>query len=88
MANLSIIGSHTVNGVARIHSELLKKDLFKDFVAIRPKKFTNMTNGVTPRRWLRGCNPALARLYDELLGNDQWVLNMEQLKELEPKAED
>lgn len=56
MANLSIIGSHSVNGVARIHSDLLKTDLFKDHYEMRPKKFINITNGVAPRRWLRFCN--------------------------------
>jgi len=47
---------------------------------MRPKKFTNMTNGITPRRWLRGCNPKLANMYDELVGSDEWVLNMDLLK--------
>ena len=77
MANLSIIGSHSVNGVARIHSDLLKSDLFKEHYSYRPKKFINITNGVTPRRWLRACNPLLAAFYDNLIGNDSWVLNME-----------
>ena len=57
MANLCVIGSHVVNGVAAIHSELLKTNLFNDFYLMRPKKFINKTNGVTPRRWLRACNP-------------------------------
>lgn len=83
MANLSIIGSHSVNGVARIHSDLLKSDLFKEHYSYRPKKFINITNGVTPRRWLRACNPLLAQFYDNLIGNDSWVLNMDQLKSLD-----
>lgn len=87
MANLSIIGSHTVNGVAAIHSELLKKYLFKDFVEMRPKKFINKTNGVTPRRWLRACNPQLSELYDRLLKTDEWTLDMEKLRALECEAD-
>lgn len=88
MANLSIIGSHTVNGVARLHSDLLITDLFKDHYEMRPKKFINMTNGVTPRRWLRACNPQLAALYDRLIGSDSWVLEMDQLRVLETKTDD
>jgi starch phosphorylase len=66
--------------VAAIHSELLKKTLFKDFVAMRPKKFVNKTNGVTTRRWLRSCNKELSAFYDKLLGTDTWTLNMDLLK--------
>ena len=69
-----------VNGVAKIHSELLRSDLFKDFYAMRPKKFTNMTNGVTPRRWLKTCNRELSLFFDSLLRSDEWILNMEMLK--------
>lgn len=65
MANLCIVGSHKVNGVAAIHSELLKTTLFKDFVDIFPNKFINITNGVTTRRWLACCNPLLAELYSD-----------------------
>jgi starch phosphorylase len=70
MANLSIVGSHKVNGVAALHTELLKKDLFKDFYKIFPNKFVNVTNGVTTRRWIIMSNPLLAELYTETLGTD------------------
>lgn len=88
MANLSIIGSHAVNGVAEIHSKLLQTRLFKDFYELRPKKFQNKTNGVTPRRWIRCCNPDLAKLYTETLGSDEWITDMPLIKQLEKKAED
>ena len=69
MANLSVIGSHTVNGVSKLHSEILKKTIFHDFYKMTPKKFTNVTNGVVHRRWLNYANPALVALLDELIGN-------------------
>ena len=87
MANLSIVGSHTVNGVAALHSDLLKKTLFKDFYEMFPNKFINVTNGVTPRRWVLCANPLLADLYTEKLGSDEWVLEMDQLRSLEKFAE-
>jgi starch phosphorylase len=87
MANLSVIGSHMVNGVAAIHSELVK-GMFADFYQMRPKKFINKTNGVTPRRWLKACNRELSDFYDRLLGTDEWILDMSMLKKLEDKAED
>ena len=62
MAHLSIVGSHAVNGVAALHTEILKTSLFKDFYDVDPDKFQNKTNGITPRRWLLLCNPALATL--------------------------
>ena len=68
MASLAIVGSHAVNGVARIHSELIKKYLFKDFYELWPEKFQNKTNGITPRRWLLLCNPGLSDLIADKIG--------------------
>ncbi|XP_025923526.1 glycogen phosphorylase, muscle form-like, partial [Apteryx rowi] len=68
MAHLCIAGSHAVNGVARIHSEILKKTVFKDFYELEPQKFQNKTNGITPRRWLVLCNPGLAEVIAEVRG--------------------
>lgn len=87
MANLAIVGSHAVNGVAAIHSELIKQTLFKDFYELWPEKFQNKTNGITPRRWLRLCNPRLSKLIDEKIG-EEWVTNLYELKKLIPYAED
>lgn len=70
MANLSVIGSHTVNGVSHLHSEILKKTVFHDFYRMTPWKFTNVTNGVVHRRWLTGANPQLSSLLDELIGSE------------------
>ncbi len=70
MANLSIVGSHTVNGVSKLHSDILKKTIFHDFYKMTPWKFTNVTNGVVHRRWLNNANPALASLLDELIGSE------------------
>ena len=70
MANLSIVGSHTVKGVSKLHSDILKKTIFHDFYKMTPWKFTNVTNGVVHRRWLNYSNPALAMLLDELIGSD------------------
>jgi starch phosphorylase len=83
MANLSIVGSHKVNGVSALHSELLVQTIFADFAAIWPERFTNMTNGVTPRRWLAQSNPGLAALLDSTLGQG-WRLELDQLKGLLP----
>lgn len=66
MAFLSIVGSHAVNGVAAIHSEILKTDLFKDFYEMFPERFQNKTNGITPRRWLLLCNPSLSDVIAEV----------------------
>ena len=82
MASLCIVGSHTVNGVAALHSELLKTTLFKDFFEMNPKKFQNKTNGVTPRRWIRCCNPGLAALYTKYLGNEDWLHDMDKVRDL------
>lgn len=88
MANLSIIGSHAVNGVAALHSQLLTSILFKDFYELRPTKFQNKTNGVTPRRWVRCANPGLSALLNEITGSDEWILDMDSLKKFESIADD
>ncbi len=87
MAYLAIVGSHTVNGVAAIHSELLKTTLFSDFNRIYPNKFINVTNGITPRRWLNQANPRLAELIASRIGND-FVHDLDQLQKLVPAAKD
>lgn len=87
MAHLSIIGSHAVNGVARLHSDILKADLFKDFYQMEPKKFQNKTNGITPRRWLLLCNPGLSDVISEKIG-DEWPVHLDQLASLRSKAKD
>jgi len=88
MAHLALIASHTVNGVAAIHSDLIKTTIFKDFYAVMPEKFQNKTNGVTQRRWLAFCNPALSALITETLGTDAWVRELELLRGLRAHAED
>lgn len=89
MAFLSIVCSHTVNGVAAIHSHLLKETIFKDYHQMFPKKIQNKTNGVTPRRWLHGCNPGLSKLIQDSLGDlDEWITNMTTLRDLVPHASD
>ncbi len=86
MAHLSVVGSHQVNGVSALHSELLVHTIFADFASLWPKRFTNMTNGVTPRRWLAQANPGLAKLLDDTLGT-AWRTNLGQLKRLEDQLE-
>ncbi|XP_041099257.1 glycogen phosphorylase, muscle form [Polyodon spathula] len=81
MAHLCIVGSHAVNGVARIHSDILKATLFKDFYEVDPEKFQNKTNGITPRRWLVLCNPGLAEIIAEKIGED-YIRDLDQLKKL------
>ncbi|KXS16015.1 glycosyltransferase family 35 protein [Gonapodya prolifera JEL478] len=89
MAFLAIVGSHTVNGVAELHSNLIKNVVFKDFVEyFGAAKFTNVTNGVTPRRWLYQCNPRLASLITEKLGTRAWLKDLSQLKKLSVFADD
>jgi starch phosphorylase len=87
MANLAVVGSHSVNGVAALHTELLKADLFRDFHALWPERFNNKTNGVTPRRWLVQANPDLAHMITEVIGPG-WETDLEQLRRLEPLADD
>lgn len=87
MAYLAIVGSFSVNGVAALHSKLLKEGLFKDFYELWPHKFNNKTNGVTPRRWLAGCNPELAEFITETIG-DGWITDLSELEKLRPYAED
>ncbi len=85
MAHLACVGSHTINGVAALHSELLKQDVLKDFYELWPHKFTNVTNGVTPRRWIVLSNPRLTKLISESIGED-WIKDLEELRRLEPFA--
>jgi starch phosphorylase len=87
MAHLATVGSHVVNGVAGLHSELLKSDVLRDFYELWPEKFTNKTNGVTPRRWIVLANPRLADFITEAIG-DGWVRNLHELRRLEPLIED
>ncbi len=87
MAHLSVVGSHKVNGVSALHSELLVKTIFADFASLWPERFTNMTNGVTPRRWLAHSNPGFAKLIDQHIGS-AWRLDLDQLQRLKPLAED
>jgi glycogen phosphorylase len=81
MAHLSIVGSHKVNGVSALHSDLLVQTIFADFASLWPDRFTNMTNGVTPRRWLAQANPGLAALIDSTIGSG-WRLDLDQLQRL------
>jgi len=87
MANLAIAGTHSTNGVAAIHSELLRTSTVKDLAELYPERFNNKTNGVTPRRWLLLANPALAGVITEAIG-DGWITDLEQLRRLAPLAKD
>tara|TARA_Y100001970_G_scaffold288643_1_gene416550 strand:- start:1753 stop:4290 length:2538 start_codon:yes stop_codon:yes gene_type:complete len=87
MAHLATIGAHHVNGVAALHSDLIKRQLLPEFAELWPEKFTNVTNGVTPRRWVALANPELSNLLDKELGAD-WITNMNLLKNLEKKQND
>ena len=87
MANLAIVGSHSTNGVAAIHSGLLRTLTVKDLAEMFPERFNNKTNGVTPRRWLLLCNPALSQTITEAIG-DGWITDLNQLRKLKPVADD
>ena len=99
MANLAIIGSAHVNGVSRLHTEILKKDIFKYFYEFMPEKFVNITNGITPRRWLLLANPSmqlkkkvksveLAELITRLLKSEEWVLDLSKIDRIHAFIED
>ncbi len=88
MAYLAIFASRYVNGVARLHTEILKTDALKDWYQLYPERFQNKTNGITQRRWLALCNPELSGLITELLGSKDWVTDLSQLKTLEKFADD
>ena len=87
MAHLAIVGSHSTNGVAALHTELLKSHVFKPFYEMFPERFCNITNGITQRRWLQKCNAEFAQLITKNIG-DGWVKNLQELKKLIPFAED
>jgi starch phosphorylase len=87
MAHLAIVGSHTVNGVAALHTELMKQTIFADFERVSPGKIINMTNGITPRRWLNQANPGLAKLINEHIGKE-WLTDLDQLQKLREFAGD
>ena len=87
MANLAIVGSHSVNGVAALHTELLRTRIFPEFTRLFPRKFNNKTNGITPRRWLLQANPDLAELITEAIG-DRWPAELDRLRDLERCADD
>ncbi|MBE9176966.1 glycogen/starch/alpha-glucan phosphorylase [Oculatella sp. LEGE 06141] len=87
MAHLACVGSHTVNGVAELHTQLIKQDLMHDFYELWPEKFQNKTNGITPRRWLMMSNPALSNLITEKIG-DRWTANLDELRQLEAFVDD
>ncbi|XLS87622.1 hypothetical protein HN51_037788 [Arachis hypogaea] len=79
MANLCVVGGFSVNGVAEIHSEIVKQEVFNDFYEMWPEKFQNKTNGVTPRRWIRFCNPDLSKIITKWIGTEDWVTDLEKL---------
>ena len=86
MGWLSVVGSHKVNGVAAIHSDLMMTSTFADFARIYPERFTNVTNGVTPRRWLAVANPKLAALFDQYIGSE-WRCDLSQIEKLKAFAD-
>src|SRR5580704_7395717 len=87
MAHLAVVGTHSTNGVAEIHSGLLRTHVLRDFAEMFPDRFNNKTNGVTPRRWLLMANPALARVITEAIG-DSWITDLDQLRALSGLARD
>ena len=87
MANLAIAGSHSVNGVAALHTEILKQRVFRDFHELDPQQLNNKTNGITPRRWLLSANPKLAGLISSAIG-EEWTRNLDELRSLTPFADD
>ncbi|HEY9621137.1 MAG TPA: glycogen/starch/alpha-glucan phosphorylase [Crinalium sp.] len=87
MAHLACVGSHTVNGVAELHTELIKQELMRDFYEMYPEKFQNKTNGITPRRWLMMSNPSLSNLITEKIG-DRWITHLDDLRKLEAFVDD
>ena len=88
MAWIACYASYAINGVAALHTEILKRDTLKDWYAIWPERFNNKTNGVTPRRWLRQCNPRLSALLDEVTGSDTWVKDLTVLAEHTDSVDD
>lgn len=87
MSHLAIVGSHKVNGVAELHSKLMQSTIFRDFARLYPERFINITNGVTPRRWLHQANPSLSKLITEAIGS-HWIKDLSEIHRLEPFAED
>lgn len=88
MAWIACYASYSINGVAALHTEIIKRETLHDWYEIWPQKFNNKTNGVTPRRWLKQCNPQLAELLTQTLGNDAWVTDLDQLKTLRDRVND
>ncbi len=88
MGALGIVGTSKINGVAELHSSLLKKNLFKDFYEMFPERFTNKTNGITPRRWIRQCNPGLFNLISSKLGNEDWITDLAKINKIEKYIDD
>src|SRR5262249_36409373 len=87
MAHVACVGSHAINGVAELHTRLLRQTVLHDFAELYPERFFNVTNGITPRRFLALANPGLARLITSAIGAD-WITDLEQLEKLEPMAAD
>ncbi|XP_061368025.1 alpha-1,4 glucan phosphorylase L-2 isozyme, chloroplastic/amyloplastic-like isoform X1 [Gastrolobium bilobum] len=88
MANLCVVGGLSVNGVAEIHTEIVKEEVFNEFYKLWPEKFQNKTNGVTPRRWIRFCNPDLSKIITKWIGTEDWVTDLEKLAILRKFADD